>query len=142
MSKIQKVVYCSRNLIEGDAAARDAEISQILETARKNNSRASVTGALLFSADHFAQVLEGPQEAVETIFERIQHDTRHSDVTILESLTSEQRDFSEWSMAYISPEECALSPEVDVRLQQAMYKNSEAGQEVLDLLKSLVLQEV
>ncbi len=142
MNHIQKVVYCSRNLIEGDAATRDAEISQILETARKNNSQVNVTGALLFSTDHFAQVLEGPQQAVEAIFERIQHDSRHGDVTILESLTSEQRDFSEWSMAYVSPEECALTPEVDARLQDAMHKNSAAGQEVLDLLKSLVLQEV
>ncbi len=141
MNHIQKVVYCSRNLIEGDAATRDAEIRQILETARKNNSQVNVTGALLFSTDHFAQVLEGPQQAVEAIFERIQHDSRHGDVTILESLTSEQRDFSEWSMAYVSPEECALTPEVDARLQDAMHKNSAAGQEVLDLLKSLVLQE-
>ncbi len=142
MTNIQKVVYCSRNLIEGDAASRDAEISHILETARKNNSRVNVTGALLFSRDHFAQVLEGPQKAVEAIFERIQHDTRHGDVTILESLTSEQRDFSEWSMAYVSPEECAMAPAVDAKLQDAMHKNSAAGQEVLDLLKSLVLQEV
>ncbi len=142
MTSIQKVVYCSRNLIEGDAATRDAEIRQILETARRNNSQAKVTGALLFSADHFAQVLEGPQEAVEAIFERIQHDARHGEVTVLESLTSEQRDFSEWSMAYISPEECAMTPEVDSKLQDAMHKNSAAGQEVLDLLKSLVLQEV
>lgn len=142
MTNIQKVVYCSRNLIEGDAASRDAEISHILETARKNNSRVNVTGALLFSTDHFAQVLEGPREAVEAIFERIQHDSRHGDVTILESLTSEQRDFSEWSMAYVSPEECALTPEVDEKLQDAMHKNSAAGQEVLDLLKSLVMQEV
>ncbi len=142
MNHIQKVVYCSRNLIEGDAATRDAEIRHILETARKNNSKVNVTGALLFSTDHFAQVLEGPQEAVEAIFERIQHDTRHGDVTILESLTSEQRDFSEWSMAYVSPEECALTPEVDTKLQDAMHKSSAAGQEVLDLLKSLVLQEV
>ena len=142
MSHIQKVVYCSRNLIEGDAATRDAEISQILETARKNNSQVNVTGALLFSTDHFAQVLEGPQQAVEAIFERIQHDSRHGDVTILESLTSEQRDFSEWSMAYVSPEACALTPEVDAKLHGAMHKNSAAGQDVLDLLKSLVLQEV
>ena len=142
MNHIQKVVYCSRNLIEGDAARRDAEISHILETARRNNSKVNVTGALLFSTDHFAQVLEGPQQAVEAIFERIQHDSRHGDVTILESLTSEQRDFSEWSMAYVSPEECALTPEVDTKLQDAMHKSSAAGQEVLDLLKSLVLQEV
>ena len=142
MNHIQKVVYCSRNLIEGDTARRDAEISHILETARRNNSKVNVTGALLFSTDHFAQVLEGPQQAVEAIFERIQHDSRHGDVTILESLTSEQRDFSEWSMAYVSPEECALTPEVDTKLQDAMHKSSAAGQEVLDLLKSLVLQEV
>ncbi len=142
MTSIQKVVYCSRNLIEGDAATRNAEISQILETSRRNNSKANVTGALLFSADHFAQVLEGPQEALEAVFERIQNDTRHGDVTVLESLTSEQRDFAEWSMAYVSPEECALTPEVDAKLQDAIHKSSDAGQEVLDLLKSLVLQEV
>jgi len=82
---IYKILYCSKNLIEGEHAKQDAEISQILQAARRNNKEQNVTGALLFNSSYFAQALEGPKLAIEQIFEKIQRDPRHGEVTVLSS---------------------------------------------------------
>ena len=76
-------------------------VAQILEASQRNNARAGVTGALMFNAGAFAQVLEGPQEGVEGTFERIQCDPRHGDVTVLQCGPAERRGFESWSMAFV-----------------------------------------
>ncbi len=138
---IYKIVYCSRNLIEGEEAQHDLEIDQILQSARTNNSRRDVTGALLFSSGYFAQVLEGPQPAIEQIFEHIQRDPRHGDVTVLESGEADHRDFPNWAMAHVQPPSEQQSQGLSSMLSVALLSPTTQGSEVLELLKSLVVQE-
>jgi len=95
---LSSLQYFSRNII--DAADVDVEIERILVTARRINMERNVTGALLYSAGCFAQVLEGPLAAVEDIFENIERDRRHRDVTLLHLAPIETRCFARWSMAY------------------------------------------
>ena len=95
-----RIVYCSRNRIEGSAEEVKAEMGSLLLVSRRNNAVEGITGALLFNGEAFAQVLEGPQEAVEKAFERIRWDSRHSDVVILEQSHESERHFSQWAMAY------------------------------------------
>lgn len=94
------LAYFSRNNIAGPPAAVEAEIKQILRVSRDKNRVAGITGALLYSGDCFAQVLEGPQSVLEDLFETIQYDPRHSQVTILHFHAIEARSFSNWAMAY------------------------------------------
>ncbi len=101
MSDIHRLVYTSRNLIEGTEDEQAAVVAQILETSQRNNGKVGVTGALLFNSGSFAQVLEGPRAAVEATFERIQRDPRHSDVSVLQCEPVESRGFPNWSMAFI-----------------------------------------
>ena len=137
---VYKILYCSRNMMSGDAAEQDAAIRQILASSRINNQRLEVTGALLFSAESFAQVLEGPKDAVEETFERIQRDIRHGDVTVLNSGGSGPRDFANWSMAYVQPPSKEQSDRVAAALDLALLHPNSEGAGVLDLLRSLVLQ--
>lgn len=51
--------------------------------ARRLNEQASVTGILLFNGTHFFQLLEGPEENVNAIYERICQDKRHYNVVEL-----------------------------------------------------------
>jgi hypothetical protein len=93
--------YFSRNAIENqDIAELNHEITAILATARRANAQRDITGALLYSAGCFAQVLEGPLNEVETLFERIQLDPRHRDVKVLQFHPLEKRNFADWSMAF------------------------------------------
>jgi hypothetical protein len=138
---IFKILYCSKNLIEGEHAKQDAEISQILQSARRNNRKQNVTGALFFNSAYFAQALEGPKLAIEKIFENIQRDPRHGDVTVLSSETGGHRDFPEWSMAHVAPPDETISASMAVALDSALSHPGASADGVLGLLRSLVIQE-
>ena len=98
---LDRLVYHSRNRIAGSPEEVALGLETILAGSRRNNPRAGVTGALMFNNGCFAQVLEGPRPAVESIFERIQNDARHGDVSLLFFETVERRTFAGWSMAFI-----------------------------------------
>ncbi len=140
-SDVYKILYCSKNLIEGENEKRDAEINQILQTSRRKNKEQNVTGALLFDSGYFAQALEGPRLAIEQIFERIQRDPRHGEVTVLSSQTHGRRDFPEWSMAQVAPAGGIASVMAAIALDTALARPTASAEEVLSLLRSLVIQD-
>ncbi len=45
---LHRIVYCSKGCISGDEEEIRRELDQILASARRNNSRVGVTGALLY----------------------------------------------------------------------------------------------
>lgn len=75
-------------------------LEDILKSARKNNALNGVTGLLLFRDGSFVQFLEGPVEAVEEIFDRIQEDDRHRGVIVVLRRPIEHRDFRDWKMGF------------------------------------------
>ena len=95
-----RLVYVSRNDVVGGDRVR-MEVDRILATARRRNPSMGVTGALLFNQNRFAQVLEGPQEAIQDLFTRIQLDERHSEVHLLAFEEVTERTFASWSMAFV-----------------------------------------
>jgi hypothetical protein len=98
---IHRLVYYSKNTVPGDAGALANEITSILAASRINNHWVGVTGALMFNAGCFAQVLEGPANAVEGVFERIQQDDRHGQVSLLAFDPVQVRAFENWSMGFV-----------------------------------------
>lgn len=142
-NELYRIVYCSRNLIspQGAEANQDVELERILKAARTNNSSQGVTGALLFNRECFAQVLEGPRTSVERIFEKIQRDRRHGQVTVVDNGWAERRDFPDWAMAHAQPSSDHNAEGIASTLHLALIQPSSTGTEVLDLLKELVAQE-
>lgn len=91
------------HLIYSSAAATnftEAEVTSVLAAARSKNSVHDVSGMLLFVDGSFLQVLEGPTNAVDAIFETISSDSRHSQIVTIIRETIARRDFSDWSMGY------------------------------------------
>jgi len=76
---LSTLIYRSR-MQEGLAAH---EIEAITSAARARNDALQVTGILLFDGLHFIQVLEGPDVAVDGLFESISRDQRHCHVVRL-----------------------------------------------------------
>ena len=138
---LSRILYCSKNLIAGGDQQQADVLSTILQTARRKNAEQGVTGALLYNAGYFAQVLEGPKTAIEATFERIQRDERHGDVTVLEFAESDTRDFAEWSMAHVAPMTGLQSAVAGDTLFRAMATPQDSSHDVLELLRSLVNQE-
>jgi hypothetical protein len=103
---LYRLIYCSRSRIAAGAspadgpAAIEAELRSILTTCRRRNQADEITGALMFTASGFAQVLEGYREVVERTFERIGADPRHSDVTVLSFTPTEKRCFPDRAMGF------------------------------------------
>ncbi|WP_034946165.1 diguanylate phosphodiesterase [Erwinia oleae] len=59
------------------------KLEEMVVIANKVNELYDITGILLFNGTHFFQVLEGPEEAVRTIYGRICEDKRHHNVVEL-----------------------------------------------------------
>ncbi len=140
MSQLHRILYCSRNSILGTSEDVAADIHKILAVSRVNNARDNVTGGLLFSTGCFAQVLEGPLDTIETIFERIQCDERHSNVVVLRSEPIKVRDFPAWSMAFTGSD-AANNPLAGMALPEILSGRSTSGNDLLDTLKSVVVRE-
>ncbi|TNC15765.1 blue light sensor protein [Methylobacterium terricola] len=141
MSDLYRLVYASKNLLQGPDHAVSAALRQILDASQANNRKVGVTGALMFNGGAFAQVLEGPRKGVEDTFERIQRDERHGDVTVLQCGPVEARGFPDWSMAFVGQSArgqalwCGLAAESGFDLARL------DGDGVFAMLHGLVLDE-
>ncbi len=139
MSALYRLVYASKNLLTGTEA--EAAVEQILAASRRNNERAGVTGALMFNGGAFAQVLEGPQKGVEETFERIQRDTRHSDVTVLEGGPITERGFVNWSMAFVGQSARGQALWNELAAESSFDLARFSADAVFTMLHDLVLEE-
>ena len=100
---IVRLIYASRLKKKLDHAA----VEKIADVSRRNNRKLGVTGALCSSPRGFLQILEGPPEAVNELYNRIVRDPRHADVSLLEYVKVPFREFENWSMAYVRTDEIA-----------------------------------
>lgn len=76
------------------------DILDILNVARNFNSSNDITGCLVYFNDQFVQLLEGDEDVVRKVFYEIKTDKRHFDVLEVYSEDSDNRVFSDWSMAF------------------------------------------
>lgn len=92
-SLIKQVIYVSKP-IDFDKKILD----QILLQSAINNEKNNITGALICRSDLYLQFLEGPAHKIDDLYSRINTDTRHRDVKLLEETRSKRRLFSNWAM--------------------------------------------
>jgi len=85
------------------------ELLAMLEMARRNNEMQGITGLLLHRAGSFFQILEGAQDVVLRMFEKIRADSRHERVEVVSEGAISERQFSDWKMAFVDLEDQDLS---------------------------------
>lgn len=139
--RVYTVAYCSRNLVHGSPAEVRRELQKILAASRRNNARVGVTGTLLYNAGSFAQVLEGPIDEVQRIFELIQRDPRHGEVTVIQSEFLDERQFPGWSMAFAGGGTFDGSPEASDAFEAVFAGAARGGELMLTLLHGLMVDE-
>ena len=94
-----RLIYASRST----ESITDEVVEDVLTKSQDNNSRAGITGALCVCDDNvFMQVLEGGREEVNRLYWRVVHDTRHTDVTLLEYAEIAERSFTNWRMGRVN----------------------------------------
>lgn len=78
-------------------------MARIVATAVKRNPASGLTGALLFTGRHFAQVLEGDSASIDGLMAAISDDSRHDQLMMVARGPLIERRFCDWSMAYFGP---------------------------------------
>jgi hypothetical protein len=101
-----EILLSTSNLIHciyASAAAPDLsdhDLGVLLKRARAKNSILGLTGMLLHCDGSFFQVLEGPEMAVDSVYEKIANDARHIQITRIIREPIAQRQFSNWTMGF------------------------------------------
>jgi len=93
-----RLMYASRAAEALDTSA----LLAIMKESKANNPALGVTGVLCFSSGIFLQVLEGGRTQVNSLYNRIVTDTRHTDVVLLSYEEIEERCFAGWSMGQVN----------------------------------------
>ncbi len=82
------------------------ELASLLKHSRVRNLEDEITGLLIyrFNADYdrgnFVQALEGPEDKIDDVWQRISKDARHHTIVVVEESSVEQRMFKDWSMGF------------------------------------------
>lgn len=94
---LEQLIYLSQARAGLDAT----DVRAILGTAQVKNRRRDVTGLLLYSGQHFIQVLEGRPAHLEELVGTIRSDARHSGVQVVVREPVQQRRYGSWAMEYV-----------------------------------------
>jgi hypothetical protein len=86
------------------------DLHLLLKQSREWNAGHQLTGMLVYirgnalskDSGRFMQVLEGPQEEVEYMFNLIKQDARHHRVTLIKHEPLQKRNFPDWQMGFKS----------------------------------------
>lgn len=78
----------------------EAELHELLQVSREANVRFNVTGILICLPESYIQLIEGPKDYIEQLYQNIQQDKRHLRVTLLQEDLIENRFFPDWTMAF------------------------------------------
>jgi hypothetical protein len=135
--QVYRLVYRSQMAIKGSRREVTEEIRRILTWSREWNHRAGISGALLFDLHRFAQVLEGPPEAIKNLYGHIACDGRHNNITLLQHGPVATREFDTWSMGFArTSDDAALAFPEDFQ-----RTSGEKAEDVLKLLMSLLREQ-
>lgn len=99
---LHRLFYISQALIQDPCGP---EPRRIIDVATVRNAELQVTGLLWYSGEHFAQVLEGPPEALAVLMHDIRADTRHCVLLEWPAAPAEDgRWYPAWAMGYLHDE--------------------------------------
>ena len=76
------------------------DLTILLETSRRNNALIDVTGMLVYRDGNFMQAIEGEEQTIHKLQEKIECDPRHGGLITLLTQRIETRQFPEWSMGF------------------------------------------
>ena len=78
----------------------DEELSELLDKARVNNKRLGVSGMLLYHEGSFLQALEGDEDVVMALYDKISQDKRHRSSKLVWKGEVSSRTFEDWTMGF------------------------------------------
>lgn len=135
---LQRIIYTSRFARRSTPHQRRGTAAAIAQTSAAENLARQLSGVLAIIDDLFLQVIEGPGDAAEALFESICRDMRHHRIALVDVSPITQRQFGEWSMAFLAQGDATNPPHLDRALDQIAFQVTinapEAARNLRDLL--------
>ncbi|MGO3875875.1 MULTISPECIES: BLUF domain-containing protein [Psychrobacter] len=97
-----QLVYISR--ITSTGLSSPSTLNDISEIAIERNQTDEITGILCYGNGYFFQCVEGSEQALTNLKNRLLADERHKDMEILDFSAIDERRFSSWSLRSITLE--------------------------------------
>ena len=120
-----QLIYSSRPKVE----VTESLVSEILSQAISRNNSLHISGLLIYFHGMFMQLIEGDKTAVDELFNSIQLDQRHGDISVLLQKRSEQRCMPTWLMGFSMDNEFSNQLE-----KQGSYIPFEEAKEICSLM--------
>jgi hypothetical protein len=129
---MKELVYKS----QAKLAFSSADIKSLLEKSRKRNTAKNITGILLFdNRKNFIQLLEGDDDDVDTLYNRIKSDPRHHRVVLIHEDECVRRTFKNWSMEYLY-----LDSLFSENMSDSPYIDDEQKEHIMESFVSIITQ--
>lgn len=140
-TSLYQFVYVSRITSIGLSGA--GTLNDIAKASIRNNKIDHLTGILCYGNGYFFQCIEGSEQALTNLKNRILIDERHKDMKILDFSMIIKRRFSSWSLRSITLERWMVSdPKIKALLPFTPYSwHSNQWQQFLDILQSYYEQQ-
>ncbi|MCW2525736.1 MAG: hypothetical protein JWM76_596 [Pseudonocardiales bacterium] len=106
---MKRIIYCSQSTSD----VSPDELVALLETSRRNNEQASLSGMLLYCSQSFLQVLEGDDAQLESTYARIRADDRHTNLRMLMNADVSAPMFPDWTMGFEHVDDEELADELE-----------------------------
>lgn len=102
MQKLVQIIYISRSTFDNTDEINKIEpnVIRILAKSRVNNRKNGLVGVLYFGDGAFFQCLEGTEEAINTLFAKLEKDPRHKDIKLISRKYISSLSFPNWAMKY------------------------------------------
>ncbi len=123
------LVHCIYSSVQTHPLS-EAELAQLVQDSRVSNRQHGITGILLHAKNTFFQVLEGPPDAVESLYAKILADRRHTRITriIYERIAGRYFGDCLMNLATLSPSELdALIGEGDPKRREQLLAGLDEG---------------
>lgn len=92
------LIYCSA--IQDFVTIPD--LYRVLQQSIKNNGQRGITGIVMYHDGSVLQILEGEEESVSALYEKICNDRRHHRIQTIIKEQIDHRNFTQWSMGFIN----------------------------------------
>ncbi len=97
ISALKAVTYTSRARLD----LGEDDLRRIHEEARHLIALDGITGLLAIDGGRFLQIVEGAEEAIDDLIDRLRRDPRHTAFEIRDERMVDARSFPEWSMEMV-----------------------------------------
>lgn len=97
IKKFRTIAY-----ISSATKLNEEDLEKLLVHCKTNNNYIGISGILIYSMDFFFQIIEGSQEDVDELFEKIKTDSRHFNLLKIFDVTTSNKKFERFNCNYIT----------------------------------------